>query len=186
MCNRDTEWMAAYVNGEQWAFAELFREYAPLLVRYFTRHGKRASDAQDLTQETFLHLHRARRDFRLGEPLRPWIFTIARNLCHDHGRRQLRRPEALREVDLYEAPQPLHDAHTHALALAERSEALSRALAQLSPPERTLLDEHWFAERSFTEIGARDGVQSSTLRVRAYRACQRLRALISVRHSAVA
>jgi RNA polymerase sigma-70 factor (ECF subfamily) len=176
--------MEEYVNGNQAAFAELFREYAPVLVRFFVRRGKRLSDAQDLAQETFLHVHRARHDFRAGEALRPWIFTIARNLCHDHGRRQLRRPEALGEVDCYQAPQELEDAH--ALVLAERSEALNGALDQLSTAERTLLDEHWFCDRAFTEIAAREGVQSSTLRVRAHRACHRLRELISTRYSVAA
>lgn len=184
MSNRDAARMEQYVNGDQAAFAELFREYAPVLVRFFVRHGKRPSDAQDLAQETFLHVHRARHDFRAGEALRPWIFTIARNLCHDHGRRQVRRPESFCEVDCYQAPQELEDAH--ALVLAQRCEALNQALAQLSTADRALLDEHWFADRAFTEIAARHGVQSTTLRVRAHRACHRLRELISVRYSAAA
>lgn len=184
MCNRDAELMTAYLAGDERAFAELFRRYAPLLVRFFVRHGKRSADAQDLTQETFLHLHRARFDFRVGEPLRPWLFRIARNVSHDHGRRALRRPEAFCEVDAFAAPHEREE--EHALVRAERGEALSAALAQLSAPERALLDEHWFEDRAFTEIAARDGVQCTTLRVRAHRACQRLREMLSMRCHAVA
>src|SRR5689334_12871299 len=103
MDSSDQQWMAAYVAGDEAAFEAMFRAYAPMLVRFFMRHGRRASDAQDLAQETFLHVHRARHDFRCGESLRPWIFTIARNLCHDHGRRQKRRPEAHCELDSYAA-----------------------------------------------------------------------------------
>lgn len=184
MCIRENDLMSAYLAGDEQAFGELFRIYAPVLIRFFMRQGKRLSDAQDLTQDTFLQLHRARADFRAGEPLRPWLFTIARNRCHDHGRRLRRKPEAFCEVDNYEAPQPAHE--TQSLIAAERRHALRGALAKLSQPERRLLDEHWFGERAFAEIAARDGVQSSTLRVRAHRACQRLREMISVRHSAVA
>jgi RNA polymerase sigma-70 factor (ECF subfamily) len=184
MCDREIELMSAYLAGDEHAFGELFRMYAPVLIRFFMRHGKRRSDAQDLTQDTFLQLHRARADFRAGEPLRPWLFTIARNRCHDHSRRVRRRPEASCEVDHYEAPQAEHENQT--LIVAERSHALHAALAKLPVPERRLLDEHWFGERAFAEIAARDGVQSSTVRVRAFRACQRLREMISVRHSAVA
>lgn len=184
MCDRENELMSAYLAGDERAFGELFRLYAPVLVRFFMRHGKRLSDAQDLAQDTFLQLHRARADFRAGEPVRPWLFTIARNRCHDHGRRLRRRPEAFCEMDDYEAPQAAHE--NQALIAAERREALHDALAKLSKPERSLLDEHWFGERAFAEIAARDGVLSSTVRVRAYRACQRLREMISVRHSAAA
>lgn len=184
MCDRDVELMSAYLAGDQHAFGALFRMYAPALVRFFVRHGKRLSDAQDLTQDTFLQLHRARADFRAGEPLRPWLFTIARNRCHDHSRRQRRRPEAFYDVDNYESPPKPEE--QSGLLLAERCDALHRALAELSQPERNLLDEHWFGDRAFSEIAARDGLQSSTVRVRAHRACQRLRAMLSHRLSAVA
>jgi DNA-directed RNA polymerase specialized sigma24 family protein len=74
----------------------------------------------------------------------------------------------------------------HALDRVARSHALTSALALLSASERRLLDEHWFDERAFSEIALREGVRCSTLRVRAHRACQRLRESISVRYGAVA
>jgi RNA polymerase sigma-70 factor (ECF subfamily) len=175
MPKSDEDLMAAYLGGDERAFAELFQRNASLLGRFFARRGKRASEAQDLVQETFLHVHRGRNDFRLGERLRPWLFTIARNLCSDHGRRQRRRPEQLADLDLYEAAAGEPFA---AVLQAERARALADALSQLSRAERRLLDEHWFEERSFAEIAARDGVQSTTLRVRAHRACVRLRELL--------
>ena len=173
MCNRDAGLMLAYQNGDERAFAELFELYAPMLERYFVRHGKRSADAEDLTQETFLRLVRSRADFRPGEALRPWLFTIARNVCHDHGRRAQRRPEAPYEVDTLEAPQACIG--DHALDHAKRTEALTSALQLLPAAERRLVDEHWFDERAFSEIALREGVQCGTLRVRAHRACQRLR-----------
>jgi RNA polymerase sigma-70 factor (ECF subfamily) len=116
--------------------------------------------------------------------VRPWLFTIARNRCHDHNRRLRRRPESFCEVDSYEAPDAAHE--NQGLIIAERRDALHDALAQLPKAERHLLDEHWFGERAFAEIAARDGLQPSTVRVRAFRACQRLREMISVRHSVAA
>ena len=184
MCTHDAKLMTAYLAGDEQAFGELFRLYAPVLVRFFIRHGKRLSDAQDLTQDTFLQLHRARADFRAGEPVRPWLFTIARNRCHDHSRRSRRRPEAFCEVDAYEAPETFQE--NEGLEVGERREVLNNALSKLSSAERDLLDEHWFGGRAFAEIAARDGVQSSTLRVRAHRACQRLREMLSLRQSAIA
>jgi len=185
MCNRDAELMSAYQHGDERAFVELFQRYTPLLMGYFTRRGKRRVDAQDLTQETLLHLHRARSDFREGQALRPWLFTIARNVCRDHGRRAQRRPVSYCEVDTFAAPQP-EQLDVASLERAERNEALSNALLQLSAAERGLLDEHWFGERAFSELAARDGVRPSTLRVRAHRACLRLRETISVQQRAVA
>src|SRR5215467_14772428 len=93
----DEELMLAYANGDESAFRELFRRYAPMLLRLCTRQVGRPADAQDLVQQTFLQLHRARRDFRADMRLRPWIMTIALNLARDLLRRRGRRPESAME-----------------------------------------------------------------------------------------
>ena len=176
----DEQLMAAYLSGDRTAFEALFQRYAPILAGYFQRHGRPAEDSRDLVQQTFLHLHRARFDFKRGEPLRPWLFTIARNSLLDHCRRQTRRPEQLADVDAHAAP-PQHAAS--GILQRERTLALDRALARLSQRERALLDAHWVDERSFEEIAKRDGTHSTTLRVRAHRACVRLRSLIDPIHA---
>ena len=183
MCKSDEDLMAAYVAGSEAAFAELFERYRSMLARFFARRGRSTTEAQDLVQETFLNVHRARSDFRLGDPVRPWLFAIARNLCNDHGRRRRRRPEQLGDLDVYAAAtaEPMAG-----MLFAERARSLSDALSRLPDNDRRLIDEHWFEERSFTEIGARDGVHSTTLRVRAHRACAKLREWLPVVHSAAA
>jgi RNA polymerase sigma-70 factor (ECF subfamily) len=165
--------MRAHIRGEERAFEVLFRKYAPVLTGYFQRRGLSTSDAQDLVQQTFLQLHRARDQYREGEPLRPWLFTIARNVSRDHGRRRQRRPETFCDLDQYEAPVREAD-HLH----TERTRALALALEQLPREPRKLLNQHWFEERSFSEIAHREGTHSGTLRVRAHRACLQLRKLL--------
>jgi RNA polymerase sigma-70 factor (ECF subfamily) len=178
----DEQRMNAYVQGDTRAFTALFQAYGPMLFRYFVRQGKRPHDAQDLVQQTFLQLHRSRADYRIGEPLRPWLFTIARNVSHDLGRRQQRRPETCCDVDTYQAGEPTRESLIH----AERTRALALALEQLPDEHRSLLNEHWFEDRSWTEIATRDGLHPGTLRVRAHRACIQLRAMIDNDHSEAA
>jgi RNA polymerase sigma-70 factor (ECF subfamily) len=178
----DEQRMSAYVQGDERAFSALFREYAAPLFRFFARQGKRPHDAQDLVQQTFLHVHRSRADYRIGEPLRPWLFTIARNVCRDHGRRQLRRPETFCDVDSYQADAPTSESLVH----GERTRALALALEQLPGEHRSLLNEHWFEDRSWIEIAKRDGQHAGTLRVRAHRACAQLRSMMASDHNEAA
>ncbi len=91
-------------EGDHAAFKELFERYSAQLLRMMRRQIRSDEDARDLVQQTFLHLHRARYDFRLGSALRPWLFTIAMNLRREYFRRQARRPELLGDegVDLGE------------------------------------------------------------------------------------
>jgi RNA polymerase sigma-70 factor (ECF subfamily) len=178
----DEQRMDAYVRGDDRAFTALFREYASLLFRYFVRQGKRPHEAQDLVQQTFLHVHRSRADYRIGELVRPWLFTIARNVGHDHGRRQQRRPETFCDVDSYEASEPTRESLIH----GERTRALALALEQLPGEHRSLLNEHWIEDRSWTEIAKRDGLHAGTLRVRAHRACLQLRGMLDSDHNEAA
>jgi RNA polymerase sigma-70 factor, ECF subfamily len=172
MSQSDDELMVRYVQGDEHAFNELFRRLAPLVARFLARRGKRSSEIHDLVQETFLHLHRGRNDFRLGDEVRPWLFTIARNLSVDHGRRLRRRPETLADMERYDAVAT--DACS-ALVAGEGSLRVKRAVAALSARDRSLVTAHFFEGSSFTELERQSGVPASTLRVRAHRACAKLR-----------
>ena len=85
--------MAAYLDGDRAAFDALFSRYAPRLRQMLGRRIARGEDVADVVQQTFLQLHRARKDFRVDAKLRPWLYTIALNLSRQYFRRQGRRPE---------------------------------------------------------------------------------------------
>src|SRR5262245_45134632 len=86
--------MARHVAGEGEAFRVLFSRHAPALLGMMRRHVRAEDEAHDLLQQTFLHLHRARNDFRPGSTLKPWLFTIAMNCIREHFRRRGRRKES--------------------------------------------------------------------------------------------
>ena len=82
----DETLLLAWQAGDGSAFETLFRRWQAPLRRHLTRMLDDQAAADDLVVETFLRLHRHRDRWRAGTPLRPWIFTIARNL----GRNRLR------------------------------------------------------------------------------------------------
>src|SRR4029453_11533610 len=82
----DGELFAAYRAGDGAAFELLFRRWQAPLRRHLSRMLGDEAAADDLVIETFLRLHRHRDRWREGAPVRPWLFTIARNL----GRNRLR------------------------------------------------------------------------------------------------
>jgi RNA polymerase sigma-70 factor (ECF subfamily) len=173
MMDSDEALMLRYAGGDEAAFRELFARWAAPLLRLLRRHVGRDPDAQDLAQQTFLQLHRARRDFRAEMKLKPWIITIALNLARDHLRRRGRRPEA--SLDEGTIPEP-------AVAPAvggEAEEAARRvrlALAELPREQREVIELHWFEQLSFPEIAGIVGATSGAVRVRAHRGYVALRA----------
>src|SRR5258708_36043812 len=62
------------------------------------------SDAEDLLQDCWMRIHRARHTYRSSEPLLPWIYAIARHTRLDAYRR--RRRLQSREVLVAETPEP--------------------------------------------------------------------------------
>jgi len=174
VCRRmrsDEELMLAYANGEESAVREIFRRYAPVLLRLCTRQVGRPADAQDIVQQTFLQLHRARRDFRAEMRLRPWIMTIALNLARDLLRRRGRRPETT--VD--EAALPAVPATSGGDAEADVARRVRLALSGLPREQREVIELHWFEQLSFTEIAGIVGATSGAVRVRAHRGYVTLR-----------
>lgn len=64
------------------------------IYRYLLRITSRASEAEDLSQETFLRAYRAYRALAPDANVRAWLFTIATNLTRNHFRDEKRRQNA--------------------------------------------------------------------------------------------
>ncbi|MEL6187690.1 MAG: RNA polymerase sigma factor [Myxococcota bacterium] len=182
MARSDEELMAAYVSGDKRAFAELFKRYAPILHGMARRQMRSEEHARDVVQQTFLHVHRARNDFRQGARLKPWVFTIATNLVREHFRRTGRRPETSYEAMREEAPsvEPSVEPPDLAELQAARLDVKRLRDAMLSLPEsqRLVIELHWIQGHPFPEVAKMVGASTSAVKVRAHRGYQKLRTLV--------
>jgi RNA polymerase sigma-70 factor (ECF subfamily) len=168
----DEELMLAYAGGDQGAFRELFARLAPVLLRVVTRTVGRPADAQDIVQQTFLQLHRARKDYKPDMRARPWVMTIAMNLARDLLRRRGRRPEA--NIDDVVLADPRADAGASSEAAATKAQVRA-ALAALPKDQRVVIELHWFEDLSFNEIAMIVEASPGAVRVRAHRGYETLR-----------
>jgi len=164
--------MTAYIAGDKAAFRELFRRYAPLLQRAMARDLRSREEANDLVQQTFLHLHRSRLDFEPGRKLKPWIFTIALNLKREYFRRHKRRHET--SLDDERASEPFEGPRGQERSDAARETA--RALRALPADHREVIELHWLGGLSFPEVAEAVGSTVAAVKVRAHRGYVALRA----------
>jgi RNA polymerase sigma-70 factor (ECF subfamily) len=167
----DEELMSAYVAGNAAAFRVIFERYAPLLMRAMLRELYMREEANDLVQQTFLQLHRARADFDPAQKLKPWVFTIAMNLKREHFRRKKRRPE--RSLEAESANEPAVPAL--GAARVEARHTLARVLQDLPADQREVIELHWFDGLEFPEVAQVVGASVSAVKVRAHRGYVRLR-----------
>ena len=170
--------MNAYVAGDGRAFEQLFQRYAATILRVGRRHLGSDDAARELVQQTFLRLHGARRDFREGERLHPWLMTIVMNLVRDQWRARKRKPTSSLE---YEPPdgRPTQDAEHEGLDRARRARLLHQALERLPAGQREVVELHWLQDRPFAEVAEIVGSTAGAVRVRAHRADGKLKELLS-------
>jgi RNA polymerase sigma-70 factor (ECF subfamily) len=76
-----------------------------MLLRYFMSQGDSYHDAEDVLQEAWLRIHKARASYRPGDPALPWLFAIARHTRLDGYRKRARL--ARRELQFEQLPESL-------------------------------------------------------------------------------
>lgn len=164
--------MRAYQGGRFEAFDEIYASLAPALRRYLLSQARDAAKADDLVQETFLQIHRARHTFDPSFPLTPWAMAIARHVWLMDRRTLSRRPWAPDDVTEMELP-----VRAEASSLADRLE-VRRALGQVPASRRDAVIQHHLLGFSFKEIAGRAGIAETAAKLRSSRGIAQLRSLL--------
>ena len=167
--------MAAYRGGDQAAFRKLFDRFAPRILGAALRRGLSPADANDAVQQTFVHVHQSRKEFKSGALVRPWIYTIAFNVMRDYGRRLSSQK---RLMERFKVESEVASAGSTSEPEGQRS-VLQSALNLLSPAQREVLVLHYFEDMSFGDIARMIGRREGAVRVRAHRGYEKLRSLLA-------
>ena len=162
--------LASYADGDPRGFEELFRRYEARGYAFFLRRTGSPERAQDLYQELFLRIHRARDRYGAGRPFAPWLFQIAHRLLVD----DVRRAHRAHEITMGER-EPLCERGDGERDLANR-EAVERVLSRLSGEERHILVSAKLEGIGYPELAAQLGKSVEAVRKVASRALQKLRA----------
>src|SRR5213593_4009944 len=140
--------MAAYQTGNQDAFCELFDRYGGRVHAFLVRRLGDVAIADELHQEAFLRLHRARSSYDPERPFRAWLFAIVHNLVNDTLRSRRRAPmtepldsfqSSRSEVQMNTEGPITSQSPERIFAARESTRALARALSTLPSDEATVL-----------------------------------------------
>jgi RNA polymerase sigma-70 factor (ECF subfamily) len=165
--------MHRYQQSDALATSLLVERLCGRLYHFFVSQVRDREKAEDLLQECWLRIHKARHTYRPGEPLLPWIYAIARRVQVDHYRKSHRiaRHELQNEhVSDVAADAPPRAAKS---ALPEISEVLKT----LPPQQRETVLLLKVAGLSLEEVSRATGVSVGAVKQRAHRAYKTLRRL---------
>ncbi len=173
--DRDAQLMLALGRGDDSAFDALFSRWAAPLLRYLERMLHDAATAEDLVQETFHRVHRARHRYVQEARFSTWLYRIATNLALN----ELRRPRRKRphvstddDRDLHAVPDlPAHEPGADDVVHARRvGAAVERALEALPERQRMALWLSAVEGHSYAEVAAALDTSESSVKSLVHRA----------------
>ena len=167
--------LAAAGAGADWAWAELYGEYAPNLLRFIASQG--AAEPEDCLGECFVQLVRNLPSFRGNEAaFRSWLYLLARNRVVDEWRAARRRPSTP-AGDALSANPGRRDAEPVDAALTSRR-AVEDILTTLGPDQRAVIVLRVLEEFSVEETAVVLRRSPGAVRVLQHRAIKQLRATL--------
>lgn len=173
------------VSGDDEAFGNFVRANQRQVVRIAGRFFRRADLIEDIAQEVFVKAYGAMAGYRGEVPLAHWLSRITVNACYDQLRRQRTRPEiSFSQLGsdphehngtgaLFEG----HDASVHWQREEARLDA-EKILAKVSPADRLVLTLMMLEGMTVAEVSALTGWSVANVKIRAFRARNRVRKLM--------
>jgi RNA polymerase sigma-70 factor (ECF subfamily) len=163
--------VAAARGGAPEAFVELHRRFAKVVHGIALAHVA-AADAEDVTQDVFVRVHRTLASLRDPVAFPAWVCQVARHVAMDHARRQRRRPA--------ESPLPEGRAAPPAPPGDEELRAqVMRCLARMPEAYRETLLLRLAEGLTGPEIAERTGLTPESVRVNLCRGLAMLRPMLS-------
>jgi len=179
---RDQADMERLQSGHDAALNDLMERHATPVFRFLCRMVANEDDANDLAQETFARVFRARASFRTTERFSTWLYTIAANLARNQFRWRTRHPNVSLEAETDPSGQslggtlPAGDPTPNEQALAaERAAAVRTAVSRLPDDLREAIVLCEWEEHTMAEAAAVLGATPKAIESRLYRARQILR-----------
>lgn len=158
----------------------IYTEHGGSLLGYVLRlTGGDRQHAEDIVQETLLRAWR-HPEALTGRPVRPWLFTVARNLVVDAHRARVARGGQHVPIEAGEEG-PAAVSGSDDIDRALESWTVAEALADLSPQHRAVIIETYYRGRSVAEAAAALGIPPGTVKSRTYYALRALRLALEER-----
>ena len=183
----DEALMLAYARGDASAFERLYARHKGPTYRYFLRHTSERAIADELQQDMWLKVVRARERYAPDARFTTWLYTLARHRLVDHWRAQHGTrfvsldDDSVEHADAMRAAGDTGDDSSDPLGLVIDGQAgrrLLQALDDVPAAQRDAFLLHVEAGLSLGEIAGLANVPAETIKSRLRYAYRRLRAAL--------
>jgi RNA polymerase sigma-70 factor (ECF subfamily) len=175
--------MERLTAGHDAALSNLMERHSLRLFHYLVRQLRDESEAEDVSQETFVRVYQHSKKFDLTQKFSTWLYTIATNLVKDRFRYRSSRPQVSLDTAADESnsglqqiiPDERVSTPSENVEAHERAEAVRKAIADLPEELRTPLILSEYENLSHAEAAEVLSCTAKAIETRLYRARQKLR-----------
>jgi len=183
MARSDVQLMLDVKAGDDSSFDFLLQKYRSPLVNFLYRMVRDRATAEDLAQDVFLRVYRARKEYIPGAKLTTWLFRIATNLALNSLRDNRHEKMAVSldapagdEEDSAPRDLPAREMRIDQRLLErDRVAFIQRAIASLPEKQRAAVLLHKYEEIDYTEIAKILDCTEAALKSLLFRAYENLR-----------
>jgi RNA polymerase sigma-70 factor (ECF subfamily) len=172
----DIELIEQTLSGNQSAYADLVKRHQRFVFTLAMRFAKGREDAEEIAQDCFVKAYRSLASFNRQSKFSTWLYSIVYTTAMTSLRKKRVATDSIDDEGTY--IQVENQSSAFDVNNAEnnsRSFYLNQAIEQLLPDDATIITLFYKGEQSLEEIGQAMGIEAGTVKVKLFRARQRLK-----------
>ncbi|QXV66481.1 sigma-70 family RNA polymerase sigma factor [Mucilaginibacter sp. 21P] len=172
----DIELIIQTINGNQSAYADLVKRHQRFVFTLALRFTKSREDAEEVAQDCFVKAYRSLNSFQQQSKFSTWLYTIVYTTAMTFLRKKRVDTSSIDDeqtfLQLENKPGGFDENNAENRS---RSFYLNQAIEQLLPDDAAIITMFYKGEQSLDEIAQVMGIEANTVKVKLFRARQRLK-----------
>src|ERR1700743_2519963 len=171
----DIELIEQTLAGNQSAYADLVKRHQRFVFTLGMRFAKGREDAEEIAQDCFVKAYRSLAQFQGQSKFSTWLYSIVYTTAMTFLRKKRVDTDSIDDETIYIQLENHSGFDVNSAENKSRSYYLNQAIAQLLPDDAAIISLFYMGEQSLEEIGQTLGIEANTVKVKLFRARQRLK-----------
>jgi RNA polymerase sigma factor (sigma-70 family) len=172
----DIELIEQTLVGNQAAYADLVKRHQRFVFTLALRFAKNREDAEEIAQDCFIKAYRSLSAFQRQSKFSTWLYSIVYTTAMTFLRKKRVDTDSINDENTYIQLENTSSSHdVNSAENKSRSYYLNQAITQLMPDDAAIITLFYMGEQSLDEIGKTLGIETNTVKVKLFRARQRLK-----------
>jgi RNA polymerase sigma factor (sigma-70 family) len=172
----DNELITLVLKGDQQAYKVLVDRYQSYIFTLAYRLMQSREDAEEVAQDVFVKAYRSLADFKGGSKFSTWLYTIAHNTSITYLRKKKQKILAIDdEATFTQLENQESDFKANQVEDKSKKAMVNRAIEMLAPDDAQIITLFYKGDQSLDEIASVMGMETNTVKVRLFRARQKLK-----------